>query len=171
MLCEKCQKKEATVFYSEVKGKQRQQHCFCESCANTISPIIEKPDVEDSLKKILSDFLDIFLFQLSSIEKQNEKCSFCGMTFQEFQKHPRLGCANDYEVFKKYIESMLETMNSSTRHIGKKAKQFLQKKENTENIEKFKSKLKIAIAEERYEDAAVLRDQIAQLERQIDGTL
>ena len=174
MLCEKCQKKEANVFFTEVVDKQIQKHCLCESCSSKIPQIIENPNLSYSFEKILINFLDFFVSQISKPQKENsssEECFFCGITFQEFQKHPRFGCANDYEVFKDPLENILQTIHGANTHIGKKTKKVLEKEKNFKKIEDLQKQLNLAVQEERYEDAAVFRDQIALLERQKNGIL
>ncbi|NUM36644.1 MAG: UvrB/UvrC motif-containing protein [Candidatus Brocadiae bacterium] len=172
MICEKCGKNDANIFYSEVKGKENHKHCLCTSCANEIIPVIEKPNMGDSLQKMLADFLGIIFSEIAATEKQGDGvCSFCNMTFEDFQKNPRLGCARDYDVFQSTIEGMLASLHSSTRHVGKKPQAFLKRKDNFVKLQEFQEQLKKAISEERYEDAAAIRDQIAKLERQGHGIL
>lgn len=174
MLCEKCHKNEASVFVTEIVNNHIKKHCLCESCAQKASQIIETPVLSYSFEKILMDFLELFVSQVSKLETKaepEEKCSFCGISFQDFQKNPRFGCFNDYDIFKKPLEDIFQRIHGKSTHIGKKTKKFLKEQEKSKKLENFQKQLKLAIKEERYEDAAVFRDQIDLLERQDNAIL
>ena len=94
------------------------------------------------------------------------------MTYEEFVNTGKFGCENCYEVFSKKIDPILKNIHTGNRHVGRKGKintmhTSIKKEELTKNsikedkkIEKLKQNLKLAIKEERYEDAAKIRDEI-----------
>src|SRR5579883_1706271 len=47
------------------------------------------------------------------------RCPECGITYSEFKTKARLGCANDYEVFRSELLRLLEKVHGSTQHAGK----------------------------------------------------
>ena len=102
------------------------------------------------------------------------------MTYEDFTNTGKFGCENCYQVFSTKIDPILKNIHSGNRHVGRKAKlsdrskkisikkDMFKKEENkpdkkdegSNQLEKLKQDLKIAIKEERYEDAAKIRDQI-----------
>jgi protein arginine kinase activator len=98
-------------------------------------------------------------------------CSRCGCTPAGFKETGRLGCENCYRDLKPLIDGIIENSQKRTRHIGKRPGNF-NEAETSEaaisitvtpkqvDIDHLKLELERAIAEERYEDAARLRDEI-----------
>ena len=92
-----------------------------------------------------------------------------------------MGCSNCYDEFEARLDPILRSLQGATSHIGRLGdviegndiKPNLDDKENTNSIEEskniskvdeLKEELKQAIKEERYEEAAKLRDEIKNLE-------
>ena len=130
-----------------------------------------------NLSSFLSEFFenaeDTFLPELTKVNELH--CDQCGMTYDEFTHTGKFGCANCYDIFSNKIDPILKNIHASNRHVGRKGKiattklnkEELQKEKTqhtTSNIEQLKEKLKQAIKEERYEDAAKIRDEIKKLE-------
>ena len=101
------------------------------------------------------------------------------MTYNDFVNTGRLGCIHCYDIFSDRLDPILKNIQGSNRHIGRKGKvldssiveNMEKQKEKVEKqnkevnkIETLKRELKQAIKEERYEDAAKLRDEINGLE-------
>ena len=92
-------------------------------------------------------------------------CSGCNCSLQEIRLMGRLGCPKCYETFREYLEPVLQRAHGSLIHNGKTIKsnkQFI-----FHSIEDLKNKLKLAVKDEKYEDASILRDAIKRLEQQI----
>ena len=89
-----------------------------------------------------------------------------------------------YDIFANVLDPVLKNIHGSSNHIGrrsrlsasekkkvaqdveqahKKATKTVKKDEKQEKIDKLNEELKQAIKEERYEDAAKLRDEIKKL--------
>jgi protein arginine kinase activator len=105
-------------------------------------------------------------------------CNECGMTYDEFINSGKFGCANCYDTFSNRIDPILKKIQGASTHTGRKTKvtkTVLNKEEIAQNGKKesnnksrldiLKEDLKKAIAEERYEDAARIRDEIKNLEK------
>lgn len=84
----------------------------------------------------------------------------------------KFGCENCYESFSEKINYLLKNLHGTSKHIGRKPKYIKEnkievkenKKEENELIE-LNKKLKKAIKDERYEDAAKIRDEIKNFEK------
>jgi protein arginine kinase activator len=92
------------------------------------------------------------------------ECLVCGQTYDAFKRSGRLGCANCYDAFRTDLEQVFRSIQGSTRHEGK----FPQKVEGALKTQRSLSRLKLllakAIEEEKFEEAAKLRDAIKELE-------
>ena len=180
MLCENCKKREANVRYSEnINGVKKEMH-LCEECSRKLG-ITDKMDFRmPSLD--FSNFFGSFLEDFSTPDFMpllNEvkliKCDSCGSTFDDIINTGRYGCANCYDVFEDRMDPILKKLQGANRHNGRLGKisdnniKFERKEEqknqsNSDNkLEKLQNDLKQAIKEERYEDAAKIRDEIKKM--------
>jgi len=158
MLCDICQKKNATVHLTEIiNGKVMELH-LCDECAKAKS---------EELKHQLSltDFLSGLFDKKSLREKKSAVCPGCGLTFAEFKKSGRLGCSKCYEVFRDQLVPLLRKIHGSVHHAGK-GPCFQQKNVSQEQIiAELKERLNRAVLLEEYEEAARIRDRIRNLEK------
>ena len=191
MLCENCGKKEANVRYEEnINGRVRTLN-LCEECSKKLGignidfnmPI----DFSSFFGEFLEDFSEPdFMPLLNSMKSL--KCNTCGYTFDDIINNGKLGCSDCYDVFSDRLDPIIKKIQGANRHVGRIGKVIDNKideklnnkkdKENIENMEKdstknsknqnileeLQEKLKDAIKDERYEDAAKLRDEIKKLE-------
>ena len=180
MLCQNCGENEANVRYTQIINGVKKEMVLCEKCSKELG--ISNMDL--SMPIDLSSFLGEFFEDTSNLLPEFESikplvCEECGMTYDEFLHTGKFGCANCYNVFGDKIDPLLKNLHGANRHIGRKGKESnlkLDKKVNEVNkdseikkvqiskLDKLKQDLKKAIKEERYEDAAKLRDEIKKLE-------
>ena len=110
---------------------------------------------------------------ISFIKKNTLKCDNCGLTYEEFIENGKFGCENCYEAFNEKINYLVKNLHGTSSHVARKPKYLkennmeINKEETKENskIEKLKKELNQAVKEERYEDAAKIRDQIKEIEK------
>ena len=172
MLCDNCKKREANVMYSEnINGRKKELH-LCEECSEKLG--ISKMDFNMPIdfSSFFGGFMEDFLepeFMPMLNEVKELKCENCGYTFENIANTGKLGCANCYEVFENKLDPIIKKIQGANTHTGRTGKIIENKKieKPTNNEEKAESKieqlqkeLKKAIKEERYEDAAKIRDEI-----------
>jgi len=93
-------------------------------------------------------------------------CSNCGMTLSKFMRTKRVGCANDYELFK--LGPVLKEYHKADQHVGKFPQgQALSPEVISNRLDHLRSAMEQAIESEKYEDAAKLRDEIRALKKDI----
>jgi protein arginine kinase activator len=99
-----------------------------------------------------------------------DRCSYCGSSFNDIINSGKVGCANCYEKFDDRLAPSIEKLHGRTKHVGKfvtytSEPEVEQEKAKNEvsPAEKLKADLKLAIQEQRFEDAAVIRDKIKEL--------
>ena len=162
MLCSHCKKRNAAFHYKEIINGEMHEIYLCPQCANTLGYSESFHDSFD-FGSILNEFLGIGMSQAHT--QSIQVCPQCGTDFESFRKTGLIGCEKCYEKFDSKIESMLSSIQSGTTHKGKTAsKEDNKKREKEEKILRLKADLKEKISEEKYEEAAKIRDEIKALE-------
>ncbi len=179
MKCDKCPKK-ATVHLTEiVDGKAAEMH-LCEDCAREQSQHTEQ---QFGLADLLAGLTD-FGKQVPEVPKEVLTCPTCGLSYEDFRKFGRFGCAQCYEAFKLHLKALLKKIHGSNVHLGKKLKgaDVLVKDEavsetdvqaasivpqlpEIETAETLRFQMHMAIEQENFELAAALRDKIREMEQ------
>ena len=184
MLCNICGKNPATIHIQEIIGAEKKVLHLCQECA-------EKKAREDTEFK---DFnLAEVLFQISNQignHIQSEEpgkpagtepkiiCPECGWSSESFQKTGKLGCPECCHAFRGMLGQIADTMHRGNVHTGKHPVPSGSPSDAKPNpsaslihmsIKHLQSELEEAVSGERYEDAAVLRDKIAELRRMLEA--
>ena len=163
MVCELCKQSQATVHLTEIINEQMSELHLCEACANQKGAQVES---HFGLADLLSGLADQGKTQEPE-EVSTKACAACGMTYDDFRKVGRLGCADCYATFKRSLGSLLKRIHGSPIHVGKSPVRLIKpsKMAKSELLE-LKRKLEKAITDEAFEEAARLRDQIRRVEHQ-----
>ena len=145
-----------------------------------------------NLRSFIGDFFNDFpekdrLQKLSGTKQL--QCKTCGTTYEEFINDGNFGCEDCYQTFKEPIDRLLKKLHGTSTHLGRKpgveAKPIVDKvstkdekgkvgKENKkadskkeeskeEKIARLERELDKAIKDERYEDAAKIRDELKEM--------
>jgi len=175
MLCENCGENEANVKYTQVVNGVKKQMNLCDKCANELGVLnvgfnLEMPiDFSGFFGDLLNQYEDNVVPTIAMPKVLS--CSKCGTTFDEFLNEGKFGCDNCYSVFENKIDPILKRLHGSNRYMGRTTKQAdennvskVQTEIKEDEITKLKKELKQKIKEEKYEEAALLRDKIKNLE-------
>ena len=181
MLCSNCGKNEANVRYTRIINGEKTEFALCEECAKKVG----LDDIDFSMPINFSNFLSDFFEDdelLPSFAKVGvEKCPKCGLTYNEFVNNGKFGCGECYNAFSDRLDAILKNLHGTYKHIGRAPKNIVkeidikkvkdeEKKETKkvdekqEKINKLNKDLQKAIKEERYEDAAKIRDEIKKIQ-------
>lgn len=155
MLCSKCKKNEAVAYFEQVINGQKKETNLCYECAQ---------EMQASLNNMLYSFLFNSDLYTQKEETNVLKCDFCGLTYDEFKKIGKLGCADCYKTFSKELDLIFNNIQDGKEHVGKVPRSsgaILLRERQLQNLKK---SLRKAIDDEEYEKAAKLRDQIKELE-------
>lgn len=173
MICQHCGQRHAQVHVTKmINGVKAEMH-WCETCA------MEKGELPQmgigfSLHQLLSGFLEhdsenATVKNTGKHEPRSKKtmlrCASCGMNYAQFSKVGRLGCAACYTHFGERLKPMLKRVQGGMVHVGKLPKRGTERVQLKRRIEQLKLQLLQLIANEEFEQAATLRDQIRILER------
>lgn len=159
MVCDICHKNIATVHLTEIVNDKIAELHICQACAKS-----KTEEIKDQLN--VSDFLVGLtgLDPLKEKEEVNLKCSSCGLSYADFKKKGRLGCAYCYSAFRGVLLPLLKKIHGSTSHAGKIPYRKEKKMVSSAKVSELKERLQRAINLEEYEEAARLRDEIKQAE-------
>ena len=158
MTCDVCKQNQATVFLTQIVDGKMQKVNLCDSCS-------KEKGVTDPVGFSLADML-LGLGAAQEIEKGGaaQKCPVCGFSQADFKKTGRLGCSNCYETFGEGLASLLKGMHKGTAHVGKRPTRIAESMEREAQLKELQRDLRKAVADENYESAAQIRDQIRQME-------
>ena len=186
MLCDKCNKNEANVKYTEIINGEKKEMMLCEECSHKLGLDNVSFNMPIDFSSFFGGLLEDEMYNeqefMPLFQKVKElKCDNCNMTYDEFVNQGKFGCPECYKVFSGKIDNILNRLHGSNKYLGRKAlqsnvdknteknkdsiKEETKRTENSENskLEKLQKDLKKAISEERYEDAAKIRDEIKKI--------
>ena len=156
MLCEKCGKNHATTHIKTVVNGIVREYNLCSACA------AQNGYASNSITGMLASMLG----DMTSTRLQNQKtCQVCGATFSDIAHNDKMGCSECYNTFKEEVLPYLKRVHGATHHTGKipnRAPLIVKPKEIT--VEELRQELTRMVAEEKYEEAAKLRDKIREME-------
>ncbi len=173
MQCDICGKKKATVHLTEIVDQQMTEMHLCEECARQKSAQMEQ---QFGLADLLAGLSDLSKSGSKDPKESDLTCPQCGLLYEDFRKFGRLGCGTCFEAFKDNLSGLLKKIHGSSKHLGKVPIPLIPGGGQvaampkillaSQNIEDLRRKLQHAIAEEDFETAALLRDQIKHLEQE-----
>ena len=170
MVCDACKQQQATVHLTEIVNEQMTELHLCETCANQKGAQVES---HFGLADLLSGLAEMGKPQGGKEAGAGEEedvstkaCPSCGMTYEDFRKVGRLGCADCYGTFKRNLASLLKRIHGSPHHLGKAPARLVKPASKTKTeLADMKHALERAIEMEEFEKAAQLRDQIREMEQ------
>lgn len=168
MICDECGKNPAEFSVTITTGGETCVKRLCGECKHKIENTFTQGNVHGFLSSVLS-----MLAAGKKNNKQDAVCSVCGLSYSQFEKVGRLGCANCYQAFQNELKPMLQRIHGSSQHVGRtpgEALQPVQAKEEPsaaqllqKQIDDLRQKMDDAVAVENFEAAAQYRDQIRAL--------
>jgi len=157
MICDNCKKYQATIQLEQIINNEKIEMNICQKCSLDFStPIFFNSVIQGIL----------FNLQSSGNNVDTITCAACGLNLAEFKKFGKLGCSNCYKDFEVELMALYKNIQYGTEHVGKFPKKSAKSLIALKEIKKLKTRLKVAIAEEEFEEAAKLRDKIKSLEEE-----
>jgi protein arginine kinase activator len=162
MLCDICNKNQATVHLTEIVDDQMNELHLCEECARQKSAQMEQ---QFGLSDLLAGMAEFEKQPNLEKESLSVKCLSCKLAYADFKKIGRLGCGDCYIAFKKFLGPLLKKIHGSGQHLGKTPLKVTKVNGKKIDLPDLRYKLQKAIEAEAFEEAAMIRDQIRELER------
>ncbi|HOO62648.1 MAG TPA: UvrB/UvrC motif-containing protein [Synergistaceae bacterium] len=192
MKCSYCGKREAELHIRAVVDGKVQEFHFCRECARKLREGFLLPGLASSvpineLAQAVGSFLDGFT---SEEEKENlprhgkkpsreetplflhGRCPQCGCDEEWFAMTKFLGCPSCYNAFREDILEYLKKEQKGDLHVGSTPSWYYDEEEENPSVEirKLEEDLRRLVREERYEEAAELRDRIRSLSSLTENT-
>ncbi len=172
MLCEKCKKRTATVFYNEnINGKTR-SYSLCGECAAKLREQGELQDITSMIGSFADPFSQLHdqffsgFFGMPAVKSISpaKKCPVCGSTYADIAASGKVGCPACYTAFGDELSGLIQSVHGTTHHTGSVPARQRARKEKEEQLGRLRQELQQAVKDEQYEHAAELRDRIKSLE-------
>lgn len=144
----------AAVYFTLVAGGKAETYACCQGCPSLVSDAI-LPSLALGLKLSVPAPVG------------RGKCPTCGFRWADFDRVHRLGCPTCYEAHAPQALATLARIQPGLEHQGRRP--YDGSADREAKLAKARLLLKAALKEEDYETAAVLRDQIAELEAGLPG--
>jgi protein arginine kinase activator len=161
MLCDSCKERDSVVTLTTSNAQGVTELHLCEKCA-------AERGIETQLtapKQPLTDFILAVQKQLPTTMLESSRCSFCSGTLRDFKNSGRLGCAYCYATFESSLRDLLRRVHGNSRHQGKRYQPPQPVvAEGATVLSELRDRLRRAVEQEQFEEAARLRDQIKVLE-------
>lgn len=174
MICQECNQRPATLHFTKIINGEKTEIHLCELCAHEKGDMFFLNGASGfSINNLLAGLFNVEPKIQPSPQnafKPQEilQCNNCSMTFQQFLKVGRFGCANCYGTFKDQLAPLLRRVHSgNTVHCGKIPKRIGGGIHLRKTIEDLKQQLVALIANEEFEKAAEVRDKIRAVEIQM----
>lgn len=169
MLCQMCGQHPATTHIKTiVNGKLTQTH-LCADCAKKQGYGNLFADWGSGFGSLLSGFMGS-----AAPARQVTRCPGCGASFEDITRSGKIGCAECYHTFRGQLLPIIQRIHGTAQHKGKVPGSSALRVTDTNNkivaveetpLEEKKRLLKQAIEVQDFERAAVLRDEIKELEQ------
>lgn len=181
MLCERCQKQEATIHLTQTRQGKTTAHHLCDACARELGIGHHVSDYFGTIGNLIGSGLlggslgggSVFnvtggIPAFGPSVNQNPTCQVCGQSFDDFRRTGLFGCSHCYEAFAEQLDPVFRRVQGGTHHIGHKTGVTPAQNKTAlmhARIQDLKKALQLAVAEEAYEQAARIRDEIKAAEK------
>lgn len=168
-ICEKCKINKATVQLTSYNNGLKQDHILCESCAKKYDDKETQNVTEFTKENFMSSLLDSIQSTGLNVKYiKTTKCEKCGMNYGKFKEIGRLGCDECYKTFSEKLIPLIQRLQGSEVHTGKVSKKVKGIMEIRREVTKLRAQMDKVIRDEKFEEAAKLRDRIRKLESNIN---
>ena len=160
MLCGKCKKNPATTHIHTVINGVAKDVYLCAECAKDEGVhTFSANGLGGMLSSLFGDVLSL------NPASNTVRCACCGSTFSDIAKTGKAGCPDCYKTFYNEFLPYIKRVHGSVKHVGTAPGKIAeQSAPQVETPETLRAQLKELIAEEKFEQAAQVRDKIKELE-------
>lgn len=167
MICQACGKNTATTHIkTTVNGRLTELH-LCPECAREqgYTHLFDGWGFGSLMSGLMGNMAP---------QRQVQRCPSCGTGFEEISRSGKIGCASCYKTFRNQLLPVIQRIHGTTQHKGKvpggSALRVMDAPRQivaveTSQLDEKKRQLQKAIETQDFEQAAVLRDEIKELEK------
>ena len=171
MLCDICQKREATIHIKGIIGKLQKTLNLCAECAAEHEKTAGIHFGAFNLAEMLFHFNPAEAEEKPRAEAPGPVCPTCGWTGEKLRKSGgKLGCADCYRTFADVLKPLLKQIQMGERHLGKRpgAPAAGNTAALLAEMTRCRTQMAAMIRIENYEEAAAIRDRIRALQSELD---
>ena len=154
MVCQNCGKNEVNFRYTQIINGEKREIALCDKCAKKLG--LESLDFSREIEELFDmSFAESFLpsfARTNMLRSKNLRTIFNNQFFEEVSQNPE------------QIETKSSLSDSERQDVLKDIENAIRKNKQENKKQKLESELEKAIKEERYEDAAKIRDEIKKLD-------
>ena len=165
MRCDNCGRVATYHSIEIINGNRVEQH-LCSDCAANLR---EEMEFMPLTIPTIGEFFDFPLsFKPPRRTKQILRCPKCGCTSEDFIKNGKLGCNECYKYLKEVVDPAIEevlSVNDMPDKISLNNEGINKDIPLATDLKSLNEQLKVAVKEERFEDASHLKAQIDKLKQ------
>jgi len=178
MKCDMCGNERAVVFVQQIDGDARSELRLCSECAKARGLTHFEGNLPFSVKELFENLSDP-VGKKTQDKGTDPNCPRCASRLSDLKAVGRAGCPFCYEIFADELFSRPGSAKTPLRHVGRiglmqagksyPGKSYpgmsaSGKSASGYDISKLREDLRLALASEDYETAALCRDRILNLE-------
>ena len=176
MKCSVCKKDNAVIHIREYTDIGVRKINLCLECAlkRGLNAAVDNIDLllADIIKKVLNIPSNSSKIGKKSIKSSTSiVCPSCGLTLHNFSKELKVGCPVCYTVFEKIIDLVIYNNNNSLSYLGELPEDIKKVNIQRSRLRNLKLELKKSLDLEEYKKAAVIRDKINILKKNIQNDI
>ncbi|MBQ8953457.1 MAG: UvrB/UvrC motif-containing protein [Clostridia bacterium] len=170
IMCDECGERPANIHLTTIVDGEKKDFNLCSEC------LARKKELSVDFGAIASRLSKMIRQKQEKADAESEtplpdiSCAQCGTTYAAFRASGRMGCAQCYEAFRQPLAEWMQQTQGASRHIGRESGGMTCSVSLRMQIDKLRRMQKKAIANEEYEQAALLRDQIRTLSAEMEAT-
>ena len=168
--CEECGVNEACYTISVMMGGQVTQRRLCADCMAKMNMNLAAGNVKHLLSAIMSAITGAAEEAAAQAAAPEEDaaaaalvCERCNTSLSQYTKSGKLGCPHCYQAFREQLTPMLQQIHGRVQHAGRKPIDDEAAQQRRSLYDRLTRQLEQAVADEDYESAAILRDQLRHL--------
>ncbi|HCA72300.1 MAG TPA: hypothetical protein DHW78_02420 [Ruminococcaceae bacterium] len=151
MICQSCGEHPATTKVKAIVNGRLTEYALCAACARRLGYTTLLTGLDRGFSSILSDF-----FGGDNAEPGEQRCPWCGATFEEIARTGKVGCAHCYEVFKDRLLPIIQRLYGSDIHCGKMPGENLPQPQPQNQMVLMREALHQAVEQEKNERSTLL---------------
>lgn len=155
MICQNCGNLNGEVHYKTSFSGIISEIILCPDCA-------EKREDDSFGFDYFNKMLNVFM--PPHRHSKTKRCPMCGTNEWEILKTGKPGCPECYKTFEDIFIPFIKRINGGSRHSGKIPASAGKEIEEKRRLEELKDSLNKAVKAQDFENAAILRDSIKELE-------
>ena len=168
ILCDECGVRPAMIHVTAIVNGDKQDINLCQECASRRKEFAMHLTALADKLGLMNKNVRMGFRQAEGAAKAARvpaiTCPSCGTTYATFLSKGTMGCAQCYDAFRTPLTGWLKEKCGAAMHVGSSAGTVTERMQLT----RLRNAQKVAVANEQYELAAQLRDQIRELSHRLE---